>query len=66
MPSIDPRGQYRVHALDRSNGKRASIRFPVKASSLKVAERFAVKMVPVLLPGWDGGGNIWVRKANLT
>lgn len=55
MPSIDYDGAYCVHAESTARDSRAAIRFPVKASSSKVAKRFAEKMVLAMLPGWTVG-----------
>ena len=55
MPSIDYLGDYRVEAFSTAKDSRAAIRFAVRASSSKVAKRFADKMVLAMLPGWTIG-----------
>ena len=55
MPAIDYTGRF--HACGRSTSKdsRAAIGFPIQASRVNTAQRFAEKMILELLPGWVCG-----------
>jgi hypothetical protein len=55
MPQIDYDGRFYVKAVSAANDSRAAIGFPVKASRVSTAMRFADKMIPRLLPGWSSG-----------
>lgn len=55
MPGIDYNGDFYVHARSTAKGSRAAIGFPVKASRVSTALRFAEKTVLHLLPGWTRG-----------
>lgn len=53
MPAIDYSGDFHVYAT--AKGSRAAISFPVKASRVSTALRFAEKTVLTFLPGWTRG-----------
>ncbi len=55
MPSIDYGGKFFVVARSTAKRSRAAIRFPIKASRLSTARRFADRQVLDLLPGWTCG-----------
>ena len=55
MPAIDHTGQYHVRAVATAKGSTAAIGFPIKASRVSTARRFADKMILELLPGWTRG-----------
>lgn len=51
MPAIDYSGAYRAKARQGQ----AAIAFPIKASRMEIAARYANKMVLKLLPGFTHG-----------
>jgi hypothetical protein len=55
MPSIDYSGPYHARAVATDKDSRAGIGFPIKASGVGPAMRFADKMIVELLPGWTVG-----------
>ena len=65
MPSIDYEGKFHVHARSTAKDSTAAISFPVKASRLSTAMRFAEKTVLTLLPGWTRGMVRLVRRGKV-